>query len=235
VARFARAWPSRESAYFGPTSGLETHGDAIGAVRSASEQGNNPRVIDPISLFREWLVFAERDHRLARPRSFCLSTVDADGAPDARFVDLKDVTDAGFVFSTPLGSGKARALAANPRAAMTFWWAPIERQVRVVGVATRVSELEADELFRSRSRDAQLASWASRQGAELHDAALLDHELDEARQRFADAVITRPESWGGFNIVPARVEFLSFREDRMHERTLFVRDGASWRTLRLQP
>jgi pyridoxamine 5'-phosphate oxidase len=192
-------------------------------------------VIDPISLFREWLAHAEHDDRLARPRAFCLSTVDAEGAPDARFVDLKEVNDTGFIFSTPLGSGKARALAANPRAAMTFWWAPIERQVRVVGVAARVSDVEADELFRSRSRDAQLASWASRQGAELHDRALLDQKLGEARRRFVDAVITRPEGWGGFGIVPARIEFLRFQENRMHERTLFVRDGASWRTLRLQP
>jgi len=188
-----------------------------------------------MSLFREWLALAERDERIARPRAFCLSTVDADGAPDARFVDLKEVTDAGFIFSSPLGSGKARALAANPRAALTFWWAPLERQVRVAGVARRVSDVEADELFRSRSRDAQLASWASQQGAELHDPASLDQRLGELRQRFSGADITRPEGWGGFSVVPSRIELLRFQESRLHERTLFVRADDAWRTLRLQP
>ena len=178
---------------------------------------------------------AERDGRLSRPRAFCLSTVDADGAPDARFVDLKEVTDAGFVFSTPLGSGKARALAANPHAALTFWWAPLERQVRVAGIARRVSDVEADDLFQGRSRDAQLASWASRQGAELRDAMWLDQKLNEVGERFAGATIQRPEDWGGFRVVPTRIEFLRFQENRLHHRTLFVRDSSLWQTLQLQP
>jgi pyridoxamine 5'-phosphate oxidase len=190
---------------------------------------------EPTSLFQEWLALAERDSRLSRPRVCCLSTVDVDAAPDARIVDLKEVTDAGFVFSTSLASRKAQALASNPRAAMTFWWDPIERQVRIFGVAERVSDVEADALFRGRSREAQLASWASRTGAELHDAASLEQQLSDARHRFDGVPVPRPEDWGGFRLSPERVEFLSFRENRLHRRVLFVREGSQWRNFQLQP
>jgi pyridoxamine 5'-phosphate oxidase len=190
---------------------------------------------EPIALFQQWLAQAEQDSRLSRPRVCCLSTVDEDGAPDARVVDLKGVTDAGFVFSTSLASRKARALASNPRAALTFWWDPVERQVRVAGVAARVAEVEADALFRGRPREAQLASWASRQGAELDDPASLDRALNDARQRFANITVPRPEDWGAFRVAPERIEFLRFQENRLHQRVLYLRDGSLWRTLQLQP
>lgn len=190
---------------------------------------------DPIVLFQEWLGLAEAGSRLARPRAFCLSTVDAAGNPDARFVDLKEVTAEGFVFSTSLVARKALAIAQQPKVAMTFWWEHVERQVRVAGAAVRVSEAEADALFRGRPRGAQLTSWVSKPSAELEDVAQLERRLREAERRFADTTVVRPEDWGGYRVSPERIEFLRFQENRLHHRTLFEREGSRWRSRLLQP
>jgi pyridoxamine 5'-phosphate oxidase len=190
---------------------------------------------DPMQLFHEWLSAAFAAGGLRHPRAVCVSTVDADGAPTARFVDLKEATASGFVFCARQDSPKGLALAANPHVALTFWWDPIERQVRVTGVAERITGSAADELFRSRSRESQLASVVCRQSAPLDDPAALLQRHEALRQQLAGRPIPRPESWGGYRVTPARIEFLTFRTNRLHERLLFTRTGDGWRQQWLEP
>jgi pyridoxamine 5'-phosphate oxidase len=190
---------------------------------------------DPMALFGEWLSKARGASPLRYPSAMCVSTVDGDGVPDARFVDLKEVTPEGFVFCTQFDSRKGKALEANPHIALTFWWDHIERQVRISGKAERVATSDADRFFASRRRDAQLASWASDQSAPLDDPALLEQRLRAVTERFDGAPIPRPDSWGGYLVIADRIEFLTFKANRMHERSLFHRDAGGWRQQWLQP
>jgi pyridoxamine 5'-phosphate oxidase len=190
---------------------------------------------DPMALFGEWLSRARVGSPLRHPSAMCVSTVDREGVPDARFVDLKEVRPEGFVFCTRFDSRKGKALDANSHIALTFWWDHIERQVRVSGKAERVSTIDADRFFAGRPRDAQLASWASDQSASLDDVGLLDGRLRAVTERFDGAPIPRPDSWGGYLVIAARIEFLTFKANRMHERLVFHRDAAGWRQQWLQP
>lgn len=178
---------------------------------------------------------AESSSLSKHPSAVCLSTVDEHGVPEGRFVDLKNVSDQGFVFGTHLDSPKAQALAANPHVGLTFWWDHVERQVRVVGRAERLSDAAADALFAARPREAQITSWASEQSAPLLDSAAFEQRLSDTRRRFADAGVPRPHHWGAYCVVPARIEFLEFRVSRVHVRTLFEREPTGWRRLQLQP
>jgi pyridoxamine 5'-phosphate oxidase len=181
---------------------------------------------DPIELFQQWLVEARGTAGLSHPAAFCLSTVDERGDPDARYVDLKKVGDEGFLFGTRLDSPKARAIARNPRVAMTFWWDRLGRQVRIIGTAIRASSEEADALFQERSHGARVVSVVSTQSEPLADSAGLRERFENA---LSTAVPSRPEHWGAFWIQPVKIEFLRFEESRLHERRVYVRDdGERW-------
>jgi pyridoxamine 5'-phosphate oxidase len=152
-----------------------------------------------------------------------LSTVDDDGQPSGRFVLLKSFDERGFVFFTNLGSRKARALIANPRAALCFYWAPIEKQVRIEGHVERASDAEADEYFATRPRQSQIGAWASDQSAPLESRAALDRRVEEIRARFGDLPVTRPPFWSGFRVVPQRIEIWTRDPARLHVREEFTR------------
>jgi pyridoxamine 5'-phosphate oxidase len=186
-------------------------------------------------MFRTWYTAARAASPLKHPGAVCVSTVNEHGVPEARFVDFKLLSERGFVFGTHLHSSKARALALNPNVAMTFWWDHVERQVRIVGRAERLSRKAENALFADRSRDAQIASWASEQSASLIDMEQLDRDLDAVRRRFAGVDVPRPDHWGGYCIVPTRIEFLAFRTNRLHDRVLFERDAQGWQRSVLQP
>jgi pyridoxamine 5'-phosphate oxidase len=190
---------------------------------------------EPLEMFSSWYAAARAASPLKHPGAVCVSTVNEQGVPEGRFVDFKLLSEDGFVFGTHLHSSKARALTSNSNVAMTFWWDHMERQVRIVGRAGRLSREAEDSLFANRSRDAQIASWASKQSAPLNDAGQLDRELDVARQRFAGVDIPRPDHWGGYCVVPTRIEFLEFRANRLHERVLFERNAQGWQRSMLQP
>jgi len=193
--------------------------------------------MDPLAEFRALFAQAEALERaqLPEPNAMTLATVDASGAPSARIVLLKALDERGFVFYTNFGSRKGRELAAEPRAALLFHWQQLLSQVRVEGVVERVDDATADAYFASRPRESQVGAWASEQSAPLDRDETLDARVREVETRFAGRDVPRPPFWGGFRVVPARIEFWHGRAHRLHERRVFERDGADWRMHRLFP
>jgi len=164
-----------------------------------------------------------------------LATADERGRPAVRFVLLKGFDERGFVFFTNFESAKARDLAANPYAEMAFHWHTIGVQVRIQGPVTRVYDDEADAYFASRDRGSQLGAWASPQSAELDRPESLEAAVRETAKRFEGVPVERPPFWGGYRIAPKAIEFWENRDDRLHDRWLYERDGNGWRVVRLCP
>lgn len=191
-------------------------------------------VDDPMTWFRDAYARALASERFDASR-VALATVDAQGRPEVRFVLLKGADDRGFVFYTNLESAKARALAVTPEAALAFHWESTSEQVRVSGAVERVTDAEADGYFAERPRGSQLAAWASNQSAAIAHRAALEARFAEVAARFVDDAVPRPAFWGGYRIVPRTIEFWRGRDDRLHDRWVFTRDGARWRAQRLQP
>ena len=162
------------------------------------------------------------------PDAMVLSTVDGNGRPSGRYVLLKGVDQRGFVFYTNLESRKARALAANPYAALCFYWAPLSKQVRVEGNVERVSDADADAYFATRPREFQISAWASKQSATLVSRESLDRRVQETRERFEGRTVSRPPFWSGFRVVPTSIEFWTRHPTRLHERILFERKDGRW-------
>jgi pyridoxamine 5'-phosphate oxidase len=164
-----------------------------------------------------------------------LATADREGRPSIRMVLLRGADDRGFVFHTNYTSRKARELAENPHAAICVHWHAIEEQIRIEGTVERLGDAESDAYFASRPRGSQLGAWASRQSAPLTSRDTLEAEYRAVDQRFAGGDVPRPPFWGGFRLIPARIEFWFGRADRLHERVVYVREGDHWRTERLYP
>jgi len=192
-------------------------------------------VSNPIDLFRTWFAELRATSPQRHQGAVCVSTVDAHGAPDARFVNLKEVTDEGFVFCTRFDSPKGLALAREPRVALTFWWDHIERQVRIAGTAHPIAETLADAFFQQRARTAQLVSCASQQSAPMPDIGAIEQRMAELDRQLAGSPVPRPIEWGGYLVIPQRLEFLTFRSTRMHERRLFSRTDSGWEQRLLAP
>jgi pyridoxamine 5'-phosphate oxidase len=182
---------------------------------------------DPFQLFDDW--FAEaRASEPNEPEAMALATADEDGQPSVRMVLLKAHGLEGFTFYTHERSAKGEDLAENPRAALLFHWKSLCRQVRIEGSVERVSAAEADAYFASRARDSQLGAWASDQSRPLDNRATFEQRFEELKRRYAGQDVPRPPTWGGYRVVPERIEFWTAREHRLHDRRVFTRDGASW-------
>lgn len=189
---------------------------------------------NPFQHFADWFAAAER----SEPRdanAMTLATVAADGTPSARIVLLKGYDPQGFVFYTNTQSRKGGELAANPRAALLFYWKSLGRQIRIEGIAEPVTTAEADAYFATRPRLARLGAWASDQSRVLPARGELESRLAALEQRYPGEDIPRPPHWSGYRVVPARFEFWQEAPFRLHDRTIYERAGAGWATCKLYP
>jgi pyridoxamine 5'-phosphate oxidase len=189
---------------------------------------------DPFRQFAHWFEEARRAE-LEEPNAMTLATASADGAPSARIVLLKAADERGFAFFTDYRSRKGRELEANPRAALVFYWGELERQVRVTGTVSRVSRDENEKYFLSRPRGSRLGAWTSHQSTVVDARADLEERLEAMTARFDGGDVPLPPHWGGFWVRPDTIEFWQGRENRLHDRIRYLREGGAWKVERLSP
>jgi pyridoxamine 5'-phosphate oxidase len=199
--------------------------------RPLSEKSVNP---NPFVQFDIW--YKEHVSRdVAIPESFSLATASADGEVSVRTVLLKDYGEAGFVFFTNYRSKKGTQLSANQKAAMLFYWPEAGRQVRIEGVAEKVSEEYSDSYFKTRPRESQLSAWASNQSTVVPGRLYLEEMYEYYKNRFSGKEVDRPPYWGGFRIIPAWFEFWQNDKIRLHDRIIYSWKNKTWILERLAP
>ena len=190
---------------------------------------------DPIRQFNAWLAEAAA-RELLEPNAMILATVDADGQPWTRTVLLKICDEHGFTFFTNYTGAKGRHLEGDPRAALTFWWGALERQVNVTGTVTKVSREESQIYFHSRPASSQIGAWASVQSEVVQDREQLERQFADARAKYGEADIPLPPYWGGYRVIPRTIEFWQGRKSRLHDRLRYSRSGdGAWEIERLSP
>ncbi len=190
---------------------------------------------NPIEYFKQWFdeMVAEE---LVDPTAMTLATVDASGMPDARIVLLKGIIDDQFVFYTHYDSAKGKELAANPHAALNFFWRSSSRQVRVRGKVHKVPQEMSDEYFASRPRSSQLTSIASHQSQVLTNRKVLEDRIAALSTQYpSDQPVPRPQEWGGYAVVPVEIEFWQGRDNRIHDRIRYRKENMHWIVERLSP
>jgi len=201
---------------------------------TASGFSEHDLAAEPVEQFRRWFSEA-RDAGERIPETVVLASATHDGVPSARAVLLKDVDERGFVVFTNHDSRKGRELDANPRAALVFLWPALGRQVRVEGTVERIGRDEVDAYFRTRPRASQIGAWASPQSDVIPTREALEELVAAAEARFADADVPAPPFWGGYRVRPEAVEFWEHRDNRLHDRLRYRRDGDGWLVERLAP
>lgn len=190
---------------------------------------------NPFRQFKKWFDQALAA-QLPEPNAMTIATATPAGNPSARMVLLKDFDERGFVFYTNYNSQKGQELAENPQAACVFWWAELERQVRICGRVEKVSEHESDEYFHSRPLNSRLGAWASNQSEVIENREVLEQRLQELQVKYAFEDVQRPPHWGGLRVIPSEIEFWQGRSSRLHDRLVYncLNDG-SWQIQRLSP
>lgn len=189
----------------------------------------------PMEQFDLWLKQAV-DGGLCDPTAMVLGTVDEAGLPWQRIVLMKGVSSAGFVFYTNYDSAKARAIAATGQVSLHFPWNELDRQVIVGGTVEKISVDESTRYFLSRPRESQLAAWASQQSESIANEAALEQRLQAVKDRFGEGEIPLPDFWGGFRVIPQRMEFWQGGAHRLHDRFLYTQEnGTEWSIEQLQP
>jgi pyridoxamine 5'-phosphate oxidase len=189
---------------------------------------------DPVEQWRRWHADAF-DAGVAEPNAMTLSTVDGDGAPDARMVLVRGADDRGLAFYTNYDSVKSRQLEVHPVAAATFGWLDLHRQVRLRGTVARVDAAESDAYFASRPRGSQIGAWASPQSQPIASREELDARVAEIEARFGEGEVPRPPYWGGWRLRPTTWEFWQGRTSRLHDRLAYRQAGETWEIIRLAP
>ncbi|MBS4069742.1 MAG: pyridoxamine 5'-phosphate oxidase [Algoriphagus sp.] len=190
--------------------------------------------LDPLRQFKHWMDEAI-DSEALEVNAMCLSTLGLDGFPNGRIVLLKEL-DHGFVFFTNYESEKGIELNSNPKASLTFFWAEIERQVRVIGEVAKISEEESNEYFFSRPFGSQIGAWASPQSREISGREVIEANQRVIEEKFTPTTMVRPPHWGGYRLVPHRMEFWQGRPSRLHDRICYTKEAkGDWKISRLAP
>jgi pyridoxamine 5'-phosphate oxidase len=189
---------------------------------------------DPIDQFKSWYREAE-SAGVQEPNTMTLATVDAQGQPTIRVVLMKEITPEGLVFYSNFKSRKGREMERHPRAALNFYWQLMERQVRLDGMISKVPDSKSDEYFRTRPRGSQLGAWVSEQSKIIPSRDYLEEQLKIYKSRFEGQDIPRPVHWGGYLLMPSRVEFWQGGEDRLHDRIQYTKQQGVWDRCRLAP
>lgn len=200
-------------------------------VEGLDEKSIDP---DPIKQFQLWFSDAIAA-KLPLPEAMTLATATPDGKPSARMVLLKQVDHDGFVFYTNYHSAKAEQLDANPYAALVFYWATLDRQVRVEGSVVKTSAQESRDYFKTRPRESQIGAWASAQSEAISGRGVLEQRAKELEALYFDREIDCPEHWGGYRLKPELIEFWKSRIGRLHDRILYERTADGWTISRLAP
>lgn len=191
---------------------------------------------EPFALFHQWFGEAVKTEQLpVEPNAMTLATVDADGRPHCRVLLLKGLDERGFTFFSNYDSAKGEQLAARPFAAMTFFWPSLERQVRIEGRVEKVTAEESDTYFQVRPLGSRIGAWASPQSRVIRDRAELEGLLAETEKRFLDRAPQCPPHWGGYRLLPERIEFWQGRSSRLHDRLNYRQVESGWLRERLAP
>lgn len=202
------------------------------AERSFDYQDLNP---NPLVQFDQWMREAI-ESQLLEPNAMALATAGSDGQPTVRTVLLKGFDEKGFVFYTNYESSKARQIAENPRVALLFQWLPLERQVTVTGRAEKITAAESLRYFLSRPRESQIGAWASRQSEIITTRSILEGKFAEMKAKFSSGQIPLPSFWGGYRVIPDKIEFWQGRPNRLHDRFCYrLVSDKTWKIDRLMP
>jgi pyridoxamine 5'-phosphate oxidase len=205
--------------------------------RNYTRAGLNETEADsnPFTQFQTWF-----DQALStdspEPNAMTLATATAEGKPSARIVLLKGFDEDGFVFYTNYASQKGQQLTNNPWASLVFWWAELERQVRIEGRVEKVSQAESEEYFASRPLGSRLGAWASPQSQVISSRAVLEDKIAELETKYDDETIPKPPNWGGYRLIPTEIEFWQGRPNRLHDRLRYrQQEDKTWLRERLAP
>jgi pyridoxamine 5'-phosphate oxidase len=191
-------------------------------------------LVNPFNQFEKWFEEA-LTAEVIEPNAMVISTFGDDGYPHGRVVLLKEVDSTGFLFYTNYNSHKGADIKAHPVAALTFWWAELERQVRVTGTVEKVHETESEAYFSIRPRSSQLGAWVSEQSNVIENRSFLVERLAQLEQKFKDQPVPRPPHWGGYRVIPREIEFWQGRPSRLHDRIRYRIENEEWIIERLSP
>ena len=190
---------------------------------------------NPFMQFDKWFSDA-LNAKVLEPNAMCLATATETGLPTARIVLLKEFDEKGFVFYTNYDSEKGKTLLQNPVAAVVFFWGDLERQIRIEGVVEKVNETESDAYFKVRPKGSQFGAIISQQSTVIPDRGYLEEKLEKLEKKYADKEVERPKNWGGYRVIPNKIEFWQGRRNRLHDRLVYLhqKDGL-WKIVRLAP
>jgi pyridoxamine 5'-phosphate oxidase len=191
--------------------------------------------VEPFEQFAKWwqeCINAE----VVEPNAMSLATINLDGFPDSRIVLLKDYNSQGFTFFTNYESAKGKAIAANNKVQLLFFWPELERQIRITGFADKLTEIESTNYFQSRPKESQIGAWSSRQSTVVANREVLETAYQAFTEQYKDeAILPKPEFWGGYRVTPMAIEFWQGRSNRLHDRLLYSKKDGQWNRERLSP